>query len=270
MATKIPRSLFCQLLVDLAKRFSHASRIHPIVDNYLIHKSAQTERALHELGGAHRAPLSASLLPRPQSHGARLARPSCQRHSQSSVQDPLCPTWQLPQVHRRLPMASLRSYASAPSRCLKCSRITIGDLAPLTLGIMIACGTSTPASFDGGGVDAHGVDAHAPDAASLCGSKPELPWWQPSPAISGGIECVSYCNDDRSSQYQCVSGKWTCGAGQIPITDCPCGGGLGLQPTVPCFACDGGSTYSMCDVAKHEVLCPLGTRESPCDAGTKD
>lgn len=142
---------------------------------------------------------------------------------------------------------------------------TFRVLATLTLGIMIACGTSTPASFDGGG-----VDAPPPDAASLCGSKPELPWWQPSPAISGGIECVSYCNDDRSSQYQCVSGKWTCGAGQIPITDCPCGGGLGLQPTVPCFACDGGSTYSMCDVAKHEVLCPVGTRESPCDAGTKD
>jgi transposase len=44
-------NLFCQLLFDLAHRFPHARRIHLIVDNYGIHKSHVTERALRKLGG---------------------------------------------------------------------------------------------------------------------------------------------------------------------------------------------------------------------------
>ncbi len=44
-------SLFCQLLVELARRFPRARRIHLIVDNYGIHKSRMTERALRDLGG---------------------------------------------------------------------------------------------------------------------------------------------------------------------------------------------------------------------------
>jgi transposase len=44
-------SLFCQLLFELARHFRHARRIHLVVDNYGIHKSHMTERALRELGG---------------------------------------------------------------------------------------------------------------------------------------------------------------------------------------------------------------------------
>jgi len=44
-------SLFCQLLVELARRFPRARRIHLVVDNYGIHKSRMTERVLRELKG---------------------------------------------------------------------------------------------------------------------------------------------------------------------------------------------------------------------------
>lgn len=137
---------------------------------------------------------------------------------------------------------------------------TLRVFATLALGVVIACGTSTS---DGGG-----VDAPASDAASPCGPKPLPPSWQPNPQFD--IECVSYCNDDRSTAYLCVDGKWVCGAGQIPVSACPCGGGLGLQPPVTCYACDGGTAFKTCDVTKHYDVCPMGTHESPCDAGVMD
>ena len=80
------------------------------------------------VGRAHRAPPSASLLPRPKSHKVRLARPSCQRHPQSSVQV-------------SLPYLAITASSSTPTdgvapvlrfcskRPSECSRITIGDLA---------------------------------------------------------------------------------------------------------------------------------------------
>jgi transposase len=43
-------SLFCQMLAAITKRFPHARRIHLVVDNYGIHKSRMTERALRNLG----------------------------------------------------------------------------------------------------------------------------------------------------------------------------------------------------------------------------
>ena len=43
--------LFCELLDALAHRYRRATRIHLIADNYIIHKSGRTERALHGHGG---------------------------------------------------------------------------------------------------------------------------------------------------------------------------------------------------------------------------
>lgn len=43
--------LFVELLTHLARVYAKARRIHLVVDNYVIHKSRMTERALRDLGG---------------------------------------------------------------------------------------------------------------------------------------------------------------------------------------------------------------------------
>jgi hypothetical protein len=116
-----------------------------------------------------------------------------------------------------------------------------------------------------------GSDGGTTDSGTPCGPKPAMPWWQPKYV---DIECVNYCNDDQSSSYECVNGAWVCPSG-IPITQCPCGGGLGNDPDAACFSCSGvRNAWKVCDVDAHVMVCPPGGYEidaaGVCSDGGRD
>jgi hypothetical protein len=122
--------------------------------------------------------------------------------------------------------------------------------AGAALLIAAACGTQQDASAD-----------------AACGPKPPPPPWQPKVIA---IECVPFCQDDQSSSYVCTDGGWVCPDNQIPVTACPCGGGLG--PTHNCIRCSNGQADVVheCDVDAHAYYCPPGTTEpgaQTCDGG---